>query len=176
MAADSGQTLAAGAFIEAQGEAALPVRFSDGSQITLSPHARARLVELDADGAHLLLEGGHAQVAVVPRAHTRFRISAGPFVVRVKGTRFGVAWDAERDRFELRSAARKRRGCRLRAGPGLRDAERAEGDGELQGKAVRRGAGGEGNGDDGGEEHRPGSGIGDRIGVGQGQGHGQGHG
>ncbi len=122
----TGQALSAGAFIEAEGQVALPVRFSDGSRITLSPRARARLVELDGDGAHLLLEGGHAQVAVVPRAHTRFRISAGPFLVRVTGTRFGVAWDAERDRFELdlQKGSVEVAGCVIGQGYAMRSGQR----------------------------------------------------
>src|SRR5690606_6532687 len=81
VAAPTGQRLPAGAFIAAQSGEPFAVRFSDGTRVQLAPGARARLVELTADGAHLLLEGGTAQVAVVPRTHKRFQISAGPFLV-----------------------------------------------------------------------------------------------
>src|SRR5207248_423650 len=73
----------------------------DRTRVELSPRARARLVELDARGAHLLLESGRAQLAVVHAPRARWNVSAGPFVVRVIGTRFDVQWDPERDEFDL---------------------------------------------------------------------------
>ncbi len=97
----SGRTLSAGAWIEAPHSAALSLRFSDGTRVAMAPRARARLVEIDAKGAHLLLESGRARVAVVHRPHARWRVSAGPFAVHVTGTRFEVGWDPENDCFAL---------------------------------------------------------------------------
>jgi ferric-dicitrate binding protein FerR (iron transport regulator) len=97
----SQRPVAAGAFVEAPAHEGLAVRFSDGSRLQLNGGARARLVELDAAGAHVLLEEGLAHVEVEPNAHARYRISAGPFGVRVTGTRFDVRWDPEQDQFDL---------------------------------------------------------------------------
>jgi ferric-dicitrate binding protein FerR (iron transport regulator) len=97
----SQQPLAAGAFVEAPDSDALGLRFSDGTRIEMMAGARARLVELDGNGAHVLLESGEARVDVIPVAHARWRISAGPFSVHVTGTRFDVQWVPQDDRFEL---------------------------------------------------------------------------
>ncbi|HMI91373.1 MAG TPA: FecR family protein [Polyangiales bacterium] len=97
----SQQAVTAGAFVEAPASQALAVRFSDGTRLRLSAGARVRLVALDASGAHVLLESGRLHVEVVPKAHARWRMSAGPFVVRVTGTRFDLSWAPEQDRFEL---------------------------------------------------------------------------
>jgi hypothetical protein len=95
------QPLAADAFVEAPADAAVGVRFSDGTLLRMAAGARARLVELGDRGAHVLLESGRARLDVVPKPHARWRMSAGPFLVRVKGTRFEVRWQPELDRFEL---------------------------------------------------------------------------
>ena len=97
----SQQAVTAGAFVEAPASAALAVRFSDGTRLRLSAGARARLVALDANGAHVLLESGQLHVEVAPKAQARWRMSAGPFVVRVTGTRFDLSWAPEQDHFEL---------------------------------------------------------------------------
>ena len=97
----SERPLTVGAFVEAPALEGLGVRFSDGSRLQLNRGARARLVELDAAGAHVLLEEGLAHVDVEPNAHARYRISAGPFGVRVTGTQFDVRWDPEQDQFDL---------------------------------------------------------------------------
>jgi hypothetical protein len=97
----SSKPVLAGAWIEADQLAPTQLRFSDGTRVEMAPSARARVVEIDAAGAHLLIESGQAHVAVVPRGRASWRLSVGPFVVRVKGTRFDVRWDPERDAFEL---------------------------------------------------------------------------
>jgi hypothetical protein len=94
--------VAVGAWVEApaSGEP-LSLTFSDGTRIEMSPRTRMRVIEVDARGAHVLLESGHAQVAVTPRPNASWRLSVGPFAVRVLGTRFGVRWDPEGDAFAL---------------------------------------------------------------------------
>jgi transmembrane sensor len=98
----SQRAVAAGAWVEApaSGER-LSLRFSDGTHIDLAPRTRLRVIELDGHGAHLLLESGFAHVAVTPRPGASWRLSVGPFAVRVIGTRFDVGWDPEGDAFQL---------------------------------------------------------------------------
>lgn len=90
-----------GAFIEAPKLQSLRLRFSDGTRIEMAPGSRARLVALEAQGAHLSLESGQARVRVVRRPHASWRLSVGPFLVRVTGTRFDLRWNPEQDHFEL---------------------------------------------------------------------------
>jgi hypothetical protein len=96
------EPVAVGAWVEAPASGdPLSLTFSDGTRIELSPRTRMRVIDVDAHGAHVLLESGHAQVAVTPRPNASWRISVGPFAVRVIGTRFGVRWDPEADAFQL---------------------------------------------------------------------------
>jgi len=96
------EPVAVGAWVEApaSGEP-MSLTFSDGTRIEMSPRTRMRVIEVDAHGAHVLLESGHAQVAVTPRPNASWRLSVGPFAVRVIGTRFAVRWDPEGDAFGL---------------------------------------------------------------------------
>ncbi len=98
---DDGRPGAVGTWVEASSAKAVAMRFSDGTRVDVAPDARARIAELDARGAHLLLESGLAQVQVQPRENAHWRISAGPFAVKVTGTQFDVRWTPEQDAFEL---------------------------------------------------------------------------
>jgi TolA-binding protein len=87
------------------GESPLPLRFSDGSDIELraDPHSGAtmRVLDLWRDGARVTLESGRATVHVVHRQNTRWFFSAGPYDVRVIGTRFVMAWNPDAQSFAL---------------------------------------------------------------------------
>jgi hypothetical protein len=67
------------------------LRFSDGTEVSLSPGSRAHLRTIEGHGARIDLEG-QAQVHVVhwPGAHWLF--DAGPFLIAVKGTEFIADW------------------------------------------------------------------------------------
>jgi len=85
------------------GEHALPtIRFSDGSKLDLMAGARGRVASLDADGARVMLDEGEAQVDVVPRPGARWLFDAGPFLVRVQGTEFSLAWKSDEGRLDVR--------------------------------------------------------------------------
>ncbi len=83
-------------------EAPLPLRFSEGSVVTLAASARARVTWLDEQGARLVLEQGALSARVIHRDVTRWSVAAGPFDVRVTGTRFDVSWSPAAGLFELR--------------------------------------------------------------------------
>lgn len=78
-----------------------PLRFSDGSSVLLEGGSRARVVDVDAQGARFELGRGRAIVSVTHRAASRWVFEAGPYQVLVKGTQFNLAWDARIERFEL---------------------------------------------------------------------------
>lgn len=90
-----------GAWLGAPDDARLPLEFSDGTRVELAPRARARVRELRADGAHLELDDGRLRLHVTPRRGARWQLDAGPFGVRVTGTRFDVSYVKSEDRFEL---------------------------------------------------------------------------
>jgi len=75
----------------------LPIEFSDGSRITLEPGSRVRLAELRPSGATLAVESGALDVSVKHDQKTDYRLSLGPFLVRVTGTRFNVSFSPEQD-------------------------------------------------------------------------------
>jgi len=75
----------------------LSLRFSDGSQVMLPPHAQAHVDALDAHGATVALEGGTVDVSVVHRAKTHWSIRAGRYTIRVTGTKFSAGWDRKAD-------------------------------------------------------------------------------
>ncbi|MEP7122116.1 MAG: FecR domain-containing protein [Byssovorax sp.] len=91
-----------GEWIGASADAPSVVRFSDGTSLTLAPSARLRITETTARGAGVLLEQGSVEASVVHTgADTAWALRAGPFDVRVTGTRFEAAWDPVAETFDL---------------------------------------------------------------------------
>ncbi|HLV22904.1 MAG TPA: FecR domain-containing protein [Polyangiaceae bacterium] len=90
-----------GSWIAADEGRPVPISFSDGTRLLLDEGSRVRVVDTSERGAHIVLESGRADVRVLPRQHATWQISTGPFVVHVTGTMFEVAWNPERDDFEL---------------------------------------------------------------------------
>jgi ferric-dicitrate binding protein FerR (iron transport regulator) len=80
----------------------LPIRFSDGSALSLKPDARGRVVSVATNGAEVVIESGHALVQVVHRDNSDWKIRTGPFVVEVTGTRFEVGWKPQADELTVK--------------------------------------------------------------------------
>jgi transmembrane sensor len=83
-----------GALLSAQPAQTLPVRFSDGTILSMASASRARITETSADGATVVLEEGAISAAVVHREASRWHVAAGPFTVLVTGTKFDVRWSS----------------------------------------------------------------------------------
>jgi hypothetical protein len=79
----------------------LPLRFSDGSVLTIAPDSQAEVAELSSHGASVRLETGMLTAAVVHADRTRWTVGAGPYVVNVTGTKFTAAWDKHRRRLRV---------------------------------------------------------------------------
>ena len=77
------------------------VKFSDGTRVLVDPLSRARVVDTDQNGASLALESGSLSAEVVHTSHSAWRLIAGPFAVRVTGTRFDVRWDTASQQFSI---------------------------------------------------------------------------
>lgn len=90
-----------GSWIAAPATARLPLKFSDGTEISLESASRARVVDVAPQGAHLLVERGGIRADVVHRENNEWRVDVGPFRVDVVGTRFNVNWDPVNEIFRL---------------------------------------------------------------------------
>ena len=90
-----------GGYLRGTGGSGVVVTFEEGTTVTLTPSARARLRSVSAGGARLGLESGAASFAVTPDANRRWEVEVGPFLVQVKGTVFDVAWDPRAEQFQL---------------------------------------------------------------------------
>jgi hypothetical protein len=78
------------------------VSFEDGTRITLAKSVRGGVHGFGFwRGAQLSLQSGRADLSVVHRWGRRWEVLAGPFQVRVTGTRFQVDWTPERGQFIL---------------------------------------------------------------------------
>jgi hypothetical protein len=91
-----------GDWISASSEGPTEVRFSEGTSLTLAPMAKIRVTDTTTQGAGVLLEQGRVEARVVHTgADTKWALRAGPFDVRVTGTRFEAAWDPTGETFEI---------------------------------------------------------------------------
>lgn len=80
-------------WVAATNESPLPLRFSDGSEVTLATAARARIVNRTEAGASVAIERGELHAKIRHREDTAWRFEAGPYDVRVTGTAFALSWD-----------------------------------------------------------------------------------
>ena len=94
--------LQAGGYFRSGAQVRSAIQFSDGTQVALVAGARGRIATVDARGARVTLDEGEAHVAVVPRLGARWQFDAGPFVVHVQGTEFGLAWKGDEGRLDVR--------------------------------------------------------------------------
>ncbi|WP_437782084.1 FecR domain-containing protein [Sorangium sp. So ce1097] len=78
------------------------VTFSDRTRIRAAAGARIRIDETSNErGARISVERGRVEAEITHTGHSDWRFVAGPFVVRVTGTRFDLLWDADRERLEV---------------------------------------------------------------------------
>jgi TolA-binding protein len=117
-----------GRFLVAAPEEPLPVQFSDGTRVALWPGARGRVTAVSPRGADIVVEKGRASFEVVPGHNRRWRVSTGPFLVEVTGTRFDVDWHPEEDAFslELYEGHVRVSGCSFGDGQAVQAGERVE--------------------------------------------------
>jgi hypothetical protein len=87
--------------VEAAGSLRPVLRFSDGSQVALDEGARVHVHSLDEQGARVTLDEGRAHVYVVHGHDTHWAFEAGPFVVSVTGTAFGLSWSESGRRLDV---------------------------------------------------------------------------
>jgi hypothetical protein len=79
------------------------LRFSDGTEVELSPGARARLQSVHGHGARIDLQG-QARVHVAHWPGAQWLFDAGPYLISVKGTQFVADWKQTEEQLEVRLA------------------------------------------------------------------------
>lgn len=93
---DGGEAMTSG-FIRSTADRETAVSFTDGSSIILAAGTTGRVNEVSARGARFAVEQGHIGVHVAKReGGADYVIEAGPYRVKVTGTRFSVDWDPSR--------------------------------------------------------------------------------
>lgn len=101
----AGQAGTVGAWVSATPARPLPLRFSEGTQVSLSQGSRARVTDVTRGGARIELERGSFDAQVVHLPGTSWSFAAGPFEVAVTGTQLGVSWTPDTGQFELSVAS-----------------------------------------------------------------------
>lgn len=96
-----GVVSSAGMKVAADLAQSLPLRFSDGSVLTLAPGSHGEVVELSTRGANVRLDSGQLEASVVHADRTRWAVGVGPYVVQVTGTRFLASWNGHRQRLMI---------------------------------------------------------------------------
>jgi TolA-binding protein len=79
------------------------LRFSDGTEVALSPGSRARLQSVHGHGARIDLQG-QARVHVAHWPGAQWLFDAGPYLISVKGTQFVADWKQTEEQLEVRLA------------------------------------------------------------------------
>jgi hypothetical protein len=115
-----------GIYYAATPDAELPLRFSDGSQVSVQPRGGVRVHETGQKRVAVFVETGRARFDVAHRPEAGWEIAAGPYSVRVTGTAFDLSWTPESRSFELamRSGAVTVRGPGIESGVVVKGTER----------------------------------------------------
>jgi hypothetical protein len=91
----------AGPYVSAPSSAPALVTFSEGTTLHVNPDGKLRIDEVRSSGARVLIERGNTAVHVAHRHGSEWTFVAGPFEVRVIGTRFDLKWDASAETMDL---------------------------------------------------------------------------
>ncbi|MBN1605310.1 MAG: FecR domain-containing protein [Polyangiaceae bacterium] len=122
-----------GAWLETKASEQLPMQFAEGTQVVVHAKSRVHVESVDPRGASMVVERGTVSADIVHRADTNWSFSAGPFRVRVTGTRLAISWDPSTARFGVHVD----RGSVVVTGPLLQDGRTVRG-GESCSVSVRQ--------------------------------------
>jgi hypothetical protein len=131
--ASASASLTPGAWLETKPSEQLPMQFAEGTQVVVHAQSRVHIESVDPRGASMALEHGRVSADIVHRADTNWSFSAGPFRVRVTGTRLAISWDPATAKFDVHVD----RGSVVVTGPLLQDGRTVRG-GESCSVSVRQ--------------------------------------
>ncbi len=93
----TGGLLSDSGYVRSNGPSGARLSFTDGTRVDLQDGARARIAAVDAHGARIAIENGHASLNVARLPGAAWYVDAGPFVIQVTGTQFDVDWSSYDD-------------------------------------------------------------------------------
>lgn len=93
----TGGLLSDSGYVRSSGSSGARLSFTDGTRVDLQDGARARIAAVDAHGARIAIENGHAALSVARVPGAAWYVDAGPFVIQVTGTQFDVDWSSYDD-------------------------------------------------------------------------------
>ncbi len=117
-----------GRWLQAPEGGELVAEVLDDGRIELSPGTAGRLFEGEGPAVVFVLEHGTALLDVEHRLGTDWRVAAGPYEIRVTGTRFLVRWQPE----EQALTVDMHQGEVIVLGPSIPDGQRVRGGYRLQ--------------------------------------------
>jgi len=91
-----------GPYVSASPLSPAELLFSDGSNLQADPGCRLRVDETYRNGARVFVERGLTTSHVTHEKASNWTFVAGPFEVRVTGTRFALSWDPLVEEIDLR--------------------------------------------------------------------------
>ncbi|MBN2344518.1 MAG: FecR domain-containing protein [Deltaproteobacteria bacterium] len=95
------ETAQAGSWIRADADEHHNIHFSDGSAISVSPKTETRIAAADSEQVIVDLNRGALKLKVTPKRNNKWTVRAGPYQVKVVGTRFSVQWQADEAVFSV---------------------------------------------------------------------------
>jgi len=90
-----------GPYVSAPLATPVEVTFSEGTTLHVEPDGKLRIDDVRSNGARVLIERGNTTAQVAHRNGTEWTFVAGPFEVRVIGTRFDLKWDPSAETMDL---------------------------------------------------------------------------
>jgi hypothetical protein len=96
---ERGASVVVGSLIVA--ETARELEFSDGSNVTLESGSKLLVEAVDEQHVEVRLEEGHLDAHVMKGTGRTWRYRAGPWTVRVVGTRLAITWTPSREALEV---------------------------------------------------------------------------
>ncbi len=88
-------------WVENVSPSSLPIRFEGGSRIDLIQGSAARVTASNRRRVMVQLKEGRLEADIDGNGFTEWVVAAGPFRVKVLGTRFMVNWDGKNEVFEV---------------------------------------------------------------------------
>jgi TolA-binding protein len=92
---------ASGMSFETPAESSLEMTFKDGSRIELGAGTRGTITQADQDRVRIILTDGLLSASVKKKTGVSWSFEAGSYTVTVKGTKFRLAWDQEKEVMDL---------------------------------------------------------------------------
>ena len=90
-----------GLSLQATVEEPLPLKFTDGSRLQLEESSTGRIVDATTKNVKIVLNHGRISATIKKNTGIKWSVEAGPYQVRVTGTKFSVFWSEDKALFNV---------------------------------------------------------------------------